>query len=88
MADKRGGRTVAEGEFQRFTLGGSVKILDDPGDKAGHGCDCHSGPTVLVEETPQRILRLPARISTPPRTSGPTGLDQSRAGSSNPPRHR
>ena len=40
VADKRGGKAVAEGEFDRFTLGGAAKILDEPGGRAGRGCDC------------------------------------------------
>jgi hypothetical protein len=40
VAASRGGKSVAEGEFVRFTLGGVRKVLAQPGVRAGRGCDC------------------------------------------------
>ena len=49
VADKRGGRAVAEGEYDRFTLGGVGRILGEPGENTGRGCECLGVPTVLDE---------------------------------------
>ena len=47
------GRPIAEGEFDRFTLGGVAKILDDPSDKAGRGCDCDASDRPSGEPRPE-----------------------------------
>jgi hypothetical protein len=40
VAAERGGPKVAEAEYDRFTAGGVVRILDHPSERAGQGCDC------------------------------------------------
>jgi hypothetical protein len=49
VGGSRGGTTVAAGEFERFTLGAAEKILGDPSDKAGAGCEC----TVTATDGPR-----------------------------------
>jgi hypothetical protein len=63
VAAGRGGAKVAEGEYDRFTAGGVVKLLADPSERAGSGCDCEGFTIVGVTDGPPSIGLIAVTLS-------------------------
>jgi hypothetical protein len=80
--------TVAEGEFQRFTYDGVIRILARPGEQAEQRCDCRlMRPPAYCQlgQTTDHRLRLPglpaehAYIFIPTRGLAGSGVNSRRS---------